>query len=157
VLHGGVTPFFNGLTDTWEYGASYRLLGAGCIGSNGVPSLASTAVPRVGAPFVVRLGNLASNAVVAAFAAGFSNTTWTFGTLPADLSSFGLTGCTLYVSPEALVFMPVLAGAASLTLNIPASQALVGLELHQQGVSLDAGVNPAGMVLSNAMTALIGN
>jgi hypothetical protein len=157
VLHGGVTSNFQPLTDTHEYGASYERLGDGCAGSNGVPVLASTSVPRLGAAFPVTLGNLANGAVVGGVIAGLSSTLSGFGPLPFDLTVFGMPGCWLRVSPDITLFGVVGGGVVTVNLTVPANQAFVGLELHQQGLSLDPGFNAGGMVASNAMTATVGH
>jgi hypothetical protein len=157
VLFGGVNGSFAGVTGTFEYGAAFESYGSGCAGSNGVPVLASTSVPRIGATFTTTLGNLRTGAVLAAVATGFSTTSWSLGALPADLSGFGLTGCTLYVSPDAVTFLGVASGIATWNAAIPNAAILVGMPLAQQGLSLDAGVNPAGAVVSNAARGIVGH
>lgn len=143
-------------TGTWLYGAGYEPFGTGCAGSNGVPTLASTSAPRLGSTFSSTLGNLANGALIAAVATGFSTTNWTLGALPADLSGFGMTGCTLYVSPDVVTFLPVASGTATWSVQVPNSSNLVGLPLNQQGLSLDPGVNPAGAVVSNGARGIVG-
>jgi len=48
-------------------------------------------------------------------------------------------------------------GSATYALTVPASAALAGFILHQQAVVLDpAAGNPAGLVMSDAATAVVG-
>jgi hypothetical protein len=156
VMFGGVDNNFAGVAGTWLFGAAYEAFGAGCAGSNGVPVLGSTSAPRIGGTFTSTLGNLATGAGAAIVVTGFSKTTSGLGALPYDLTSLGLTGCTLYVSTDAVALLPVAGGVATWTLVLPNNAAFVGARFHQQGLSLDAGVNPAGAVVSNAATAIVG-
>ena len=48
-------------------------------------------------------------------------------------------------------------GSATFTFAAPASAALAGMLLHQQALVLDpAAGNPAGLVMSDAATAVVG-
>ena len=67
----------------------------------------------------------------------------------------GLTGCTLYVSPDLLLPVPVIAGSTSFTWTIAPDISLLGLEFFNQGISVDPGSNPIGLVLSNAATGVV--
>jgi hypothetical protein len=94
---------------------------------------------------------------VAILVAGLSNVSAAAGPLPLDLSPFGLTNCWQRVSPDLSVLLIGASGAASFALAVPASPALAGLILHQQALVLDAAAgNPAGLVVSDAATAVVG-
>ncbi|MBM4061349.1 MAG: hypothetical protein FJ265_09695 [Planctomycetes bacterium] len=151
VLFGGIGPGNVARVDTWRYGAHVADLGPGCAGSNGVPALAGNGDPRIGATFSSSLTNLANGAVLAAVAAGlFANVP------PLPLDPYGLPGCLLHTNVDALVFLPVLGGAMTSQFTIPQDPSLFGVSIHQQGLSLDPGVNAAGLAVSNAITMVIG-
>jgi hypothetical protein len=151
VLYGGKSPLFVNHFDVWELGASSAQIGSGCPGSNGTPVLAAVSPLRIGGAFTTVLRGLAPAATIAAIASGVSTTSWRLGLLPADLTPFGLTGCTLFVSTDVVSVLPVVGGAATLTVDVPVSPLLVGQAFHQQGLSIDPGVNAAGAVVSNAI------
>jgi hypothetical protein len=156
VMFGGSTGNFQPLVDTQEYGASVTPLGPGCPGSNGVPVLASAMLPRLGTTFSSTLTNLATGASFGVMLAGLSSTTSGLGALPLPMAGFGAPGCNLLVSPDVSLFLPVVGGVLTNNLNIPANPNLIGVQLFQQGISLDAAVNAAGAVLSNAITITVG-
>jgi hypothetical protein len=73
------------------------------------------------------------------------------------VAPFGLTNCFLRVSPDLTDVLIGSAGAATFTLAVPLNPALAGLIAHQQALVLDpAAANPAGLVLSDAATAVVG-
>lgn len=156
VLFGGRTASTELRDDTWEYGASFRTYGNGCPGRFGVPTLAGTQAPRLGGITVSTLANLDPAATVAILATGTSRTTWQFGTLPQSLAPFGMPGCVAYASAELFVVVPAIAGTASWSWQVPNAPGLFGVAFHQQGLSLDAAANPAGLVTSNAATGTLG-
>ncbi len=84
-----------------------------------------------------------------AFAAfGFDQTNAGGLPLPADLGPFGMTGCTLLVSLDAM-FQTITdaAGAASIQLPIPSSSGLSGLGFGMQWIHGDPNAgNPLGLV-----------
>jgi hypothetical protein len=157
LLFGGAEANYTLHNDTWQFGASYQTFGVGCAGSNGIPALSSVGLPRIGDSFSIVVRNLNPGAQAALIFTGLSRTNWTYGALPADLTGFGLTGCTIYTSAEVLNVVGAANGSAYLTMNVPANVGLVGLRIHQQAASIEPGINPAGYVVSNAGTALIGN
>ena len=95
---------------------------------------------------------------LAVMISGFSNVSSTAGPLPLDLSPLGLVNnCWLRVSLDANDALIGSSGSATYALAVPASPALAGLLLHQQAVVLDpAAGNPAGLVLSDAASAVVG-
>ena len=94
---------------------------------------------------------------VAILLVGPSNVKATAGPLPLDLSPFGFTYCWLRVSPDINVLLTGSAGSASYALAVPTNPALAGLILHLQALVPDtAAGNPAGLVVSDAATAVVG-
>ena len=147
VQFGGITGFTY-LADTWEY-AKPRVIGAGCLGSNGVPALDAVAAPRLGQNYVQDLTNLNPAINVGILVLSLTE-------IPATpLASIGMPGCYAYVSPDVLVTLTGVGGTASHSLAIPSTPNLVGTTLVCQGISVDP-VNPAWLVSSNALGGLIG-
>jgi hypothetical protein len=134
---------------------AYTTFGVGCPGSAGVSHLEAITLPRVGATMTVRVEPLPLS--IAVMISGLSNVSWAAAPLPLDLSSLGLTNCWLCVSLDANDALIGSLGSATYSLAIPASAALAGFILHQQAVVLDpAAVNPSGLVMSDAATAIVG-
>lgn len=137
--------------------AFYQRLGTGCNGSAGSPRLWSSGNlrPWLGSPFTIELQSLPSS--TAAFLAfGFSATNWGMVTLPTDLQSIGMPGCTLWMSPDTTILLGVNGGVASFVQVIPSSPGLLGVQFYNQGMVLDPGVNSAGATVTNAAAARIG-
>jgi hypothetical protein len=145
------------LGDVWEYGSLQQHVGTGCAGSNGTPILDSLTPLRIGHLFTTTLRGLASGASLAEISTGFSSTSWPLGPLPTPLDPLGMLGCTAWCSADALLFLPVTGGVATLNIAVPANAVFIGLPLFQQGMSLDPGINPAGIAVSNAIGMVVGN
>lgn len=157
VVFGGNDPVsFSELADTWQYGADYHAFGSGCSGSNGVPTLAGSGAPHIGTTFTVNVTNLSASAS-AFMLTGISSTNWSGLPLPADLTPFGLTGCTAYVSGDLISVLAPTAGSAALQLPLPMIPTLVGMPFYNQAISIDAAANPAGLTVSNAGAGIVGN
>lgn len=134
--------------------ASYTPFGTGCAGNAGTPTLAAPSLPWFGSNFQVQLQNLPNNAL-AWLAIGFSNTQWAGGSLPFDLGAFGVNGCRLYASGDLVI--GTMATGSTATFDIPLMlPSLIGTTFFNQGLALDPGVNPAGIVVSDAAQGLIG-
>lgn len=155
VAFGGEVGF-SPSNQTWLYGATYTDIGAGCAGSNGVPAISSSSVPRIGGTFSVDLNNMNATSSIGLMATGLSSTSWPFGALPANLSAFGLTGCTGYTSADLIQLVGTTGGSGKWTLTLPGSSTLVGVRFFNQAASIDPGVNPASLVVSNACAGMIG-
>jgi hypothetical protein len=94
---------------------------------------------------------------VALLLTGLGNVAFGLRPLPFDLSSYGLTNCDLRVRPDASVFLAGTGHAATFALAIPPIASLAGLSMHQQALVLDAAApDPAGLVMSDAATAVVG-
>lgn len=161
VLFGGKDATGWYFSDTWQYApttpASYALFGAGCRGSAGVPALMNFAQrPWMGETFAVPLANLPANQPILMLL-GSSKTTWFGFPLPLDLSSFGMSGCSLYVSGHSIQQVPNLGGATSWNLPIPNRQDLLGASFFHQALVVDPAANPAGATTSNAGEGKIGS
>ncbi|MFN9947200.1 MAG: hypothetical protein ACK56S_10160 [Planctomycetota bacterium] len=149
VRHGGIAgAATNG--QTWLFGARSDLYGAGCPGSNGVPALTAGDGPRLGAGWPLTLANANLNAPVAALVLGLANAPG------VPLDGIGMPGCTAWASADVLLVAPAPNGAAAWSVQLPANAGLVGVQLYAQGLSLDLGWNPAGLVSSNAVDGLAG-
>ena len=157
VAYGGANAAGSVVAGTFEYGAYYQLFGTGCAGSNGTPSLGAVNAPHVGSTFSLQLGNLALSSSVAFVITGLSNTTSNLGPLPLNLTPLGLTGCTSYASADVSTLVAAVAGNASWSLPIPSAISLIGLAFYNQAASIDPGINPAGLTVSNAGAGVVGN
>lgn len=161
VVFGGIDNFNQFPGDTWELittnVARHSAFGTGCAGSGGTPQLLLTAneMPRFGGAWNVTLQNLAA-APIAFCTFGLSDQIASFGPLPMSLAGFGMPGCTLFVSPDLSVTVPVLWGTATASVAVPNQIGLLGLELFAQGLVPDATANTAGFVVSDAAAARVG-
>lgn len=149
VRYGGIAGAV-GNGETWRFGAATTAFGAGCLGSNGVPTLSSSDAPRTGGAWPLALANANAAIPVAVLVLGLSSAPG----LPLD--PIGMPGCTAWVSADLLLSAPASGGAAAWSIPIPAQLAVVGVDLYAQGLSLDFGWNPAGLVPANALRGLVG-
>ncbi|MBI5851653.1 MAG: hypothetical protein HZB39_11610 [Planctomycetes bacterium] len=122
-----------------------RFAGAGC-----GPTQWNNGVPRVGASSGFAFAGAQANAPGVAL----------IGLLPAvvDLSGIGMTNCVLRTSPM-LGSLPAQAdgaGRGSVSLGLPADPSLAGAGFETQFATLAIGVNPLGVVVSDAMSHQIG-
>jgi hypothetical protein len=134
---------------------AYTTFAAGCPGSAGVTRLEPITLPRVGGTMSVRVEPLPQS--IALMITGLSNVSSVAGPLPLDATSFGLTNCALRVSPDFTTTLNGSAASAGFTFAVPPDPALAGLIAYQQALVLDASAgNPAGFVLSDAATLVVG-
>ncbi|MCR9245828.1 MAG: trypsin-like serine protease [bacterium] len=110
---------------------TFSLFGQGCGGAGGAPQLTMSGLPDIGQTANVDLTNLPPQQF-GLVGYGFSDTVYQGNTLPLALGAFGLTGCTLYASPEFSVFVPTNNGSNTFALVLPNAPALVGLDLFVQ-------------------------
>jgi hypothetical protein len=132
---------------TWELGTgSY---GAGCVGTNGVPSLTSAGAMTLGQPWTVNAANLNPTFSLAFFVIGFQR-------LPGIDLTFVLNmpGCAAYTTPDLLLGISGAGGAASWTW--PAVTGPIGASLYTQALCFDPPANGFGFTISNAVYATIG-
>ena len=74
------------------------------------------------------------------------------------MTSSGIPGCSLFLSPDRLDVIGASSGVGTLLLAIPNDPYFLGVTFYQQGFSFELpGFNAFGGVLSNAARAVIGN
>jgi hypothetical protein len=78
------------------------------------------------------------------------------GGAPFDVSAFGAPGCSLRVSPDANLVLIGAGNSAIWPFGVPATSAIIGLQLYNQALVLDPAFNAAGAVGSDAHAMLIG-
>lgn len=156
---------FGTLVDSnlWEYRpidrAEYSLIGSGCAGSAGVPTITTTDLgPFADDVFTALVANVPAPAAGATVGLlGFRDDVWGPLLLPAELTDIGMPGCTLRNDLGAVWVLPVTGNLATWDLLIPATAPpLFGLRFFQQALRLDATANAAGMTLSNQGRGVVG-
>lgn len=122
----------------------------GCAGSRPAARLVPRDTPRIGRTLKVTLFDLPNDIAVL----GMS-----FQRLPApvDLGFLGMPGCSLAISPDAVLGIVGQSGKAKWQLPIPDQPSLVGVRFYNQAIVLDVGAgNPFGAVMSDAMEGVVG-
>jgi hypothetical protein len=130
-------------------------IGAGCPGTMGVPSLTATA-PKPGQSVLFSCSNLRPGQF-GWTVFGYSATSWNGAPLPQDLASFGMPGCLVHCSVDLGLTGINPFGTLVTSLPLAADPATLGTTFYAQAVSLDAGVNALGAVVSNGLALTIGN
>lgn len=160
VLFGGAALFpvvFFG--ETWERSppAAAVAYGNGCGRPPLALSVVASAPPVVGSIAQAALAGIPSRAAFVAM--GWSNATMGFVRLPMSLAPFGMPGCELLQSADALALpvTPVGPGAATFDFALPNWSALIGMHLYLQAWALAPGVNPGGAIVSNGIDWRIGS
>lgn len=147
--------------DTWEYlrvalDPAYDLLGRGCQGTAGVPTLdaAEAQAPWVGEPFTAVADNLPLHQP-ALMALGFQEARWVLVQVSGD--SPVSTPCMVYVDPALLSWMVEAGpGRSAWTVLLPADPAAVGLVFYNQVLVADPQANYLGVTTTNARIGRIG-
>jgi hypothetical protein len=137
--------------------AAVTAYGTGCAGTNGVPLLAASGLPRLGSSY--RLDLTSARALTSAvFFVGLSRTTWLGLQLPFSMAIFGAPNCTLLASGEVTFSLGTSgAGAASLQVNVPNDTSLIDLRLFHQVLVADPAANALQLAFTRALDALIGD
>jgi hypothetical protein len=104
-------------------------------------------IPQIGEPFSVSVNN---SPIAAVFMIGAT-------TLSVDLTSAGMTGCTLYTAPVLNFASVSTANVSSLTFPIPVNASLIGVKFREQALVLDPKANKFGAALSTVGSAVIQN
>jgi hypothetical protein len=158
VLWGGSNG--NQLLDTWSYtpstvAVSYATVGAGCVGSAGIPTLqaALNSLPFAGQNFVVNVQSMPWTSL-AFMALGFSSTSWNGAPLPIDLTSLGMSGCSIRVSVDNVFPISNVLGVGVWSIGIPSG--FGGGTFYNQAIVFDAAANAFGATMSNAKRAIVG-
>ncbi len=113
-------------------------------------------VPEVGQTMTVQLSG-ARPLAPTALATGISKTSWGAAALPFDLSPLGATSCTVYT--DALVTLNATtdaSGAVTLVIQVPNDQALHGLNVYQQFITIDPIANRLGVTTTGAVELVVG-
>jgi hypothetical protein len=160
--------FFGGYpynSELWAYAvlggppASFTPFGQGCTGPAGVPSLAAAAasLPRLGTTFQMVLGNLPNSPFSLPFGViSSNNVSWNGQPLPLELSVIGMPGCQAFISPEISYTLSNVGGTANWSVTIPFAPPMIGTNFYVQGAVLAPGVNPTGILLTNAGHGVVG-
>lgn len=138
--------------------AAVDVLGVGCAGANGRPTLAAggATLPRIGTTFDLQAASL-SRSGLSFVLFGSDSAQWNGLPLPLDLTDLGMFGCTLY--HDIFLTVPVFVsplGDATLPLAVPADPNLVGSGFFVSALSVDRAANPFGLILSNALRVQVG-
>lgn len=164
VLFGGSVGTSVFLQDTWELHtidvlAEHASYGQGC----GNPAARFAPDPYFGGrPFVggslTMLGTDLPASQPVVHCIGGSDAQWGAFTLPFDLAPIGAPGCALLASPDVLEARGLgsASGTLRFTFRIPDQLSLAGVRFFHQLVGLAPGLNPAGLIVSDAGAATIG-
>lgn len=148
-------------SDTWEWRGSTvhsaSVFGNGC-GNPPIaiaPSLASP--PIIGGVARANMSNVHSS--LAFVSLGLSRASLGPFALPLSLVGYGMPGCEMLQSADVAAAPATITGAgtASYSMAIPNWIGLIGLRIYLQGWAPDPGVNPGGLVASNALEWIIGS
>ena len=74
-----------------------------------------------------------------------------------NLTSFGLTGCFLYLNVDFVESWVPVAGVGQTPFPIPNNTSLAGFQFLTQGVAFVPSINPAGTLTSNGLLLTVGN
>ncbi|MCA8974935.1 MAG: hypothetical protein KDC98_09445 [Planctomycetes bacterium] len=160
-MHGGVdvqSTSFRSETDTYSppVAGSFTSLGSSCPGSTSTPTLSSpssTLGPTIGASCTLLV---TASFVHTFFAFGWSDSLDGNTPLPLDLSAYGMPGCTLQVSRDAITSVIPQYGTARVLVPIPDNPFLIGARFFAQGFALDPSANAGGFTTTNRLQASIG-
>lgn len=137
--------------------AAVQGFGSGCTGSVGKPNLLlRSGRPALGTNLLFELYGVPATGS-AVIALGASRQFWLAQPLPVDLTPFGLTGCSTFVSLDDFLPTINLGGVSWVGFTLPNVGVLLGLQIYMQGLVADplAG-NPASATMSNALGLLFG-
>lgn len=136
--------------------AKYTQFGTGCAGSIGVPLLEANpgSFPELDSTFTARLSNVPDGISIGIL--GLSATDWAGFSLPMDLGSLGMSGCTLYTNLLRTTELTSVGGQATWDTVLPNSPGLLGVSFFQQVFVFDSSQPGLGAVLSNAAEGIVG-
>lgn len=139
--------------------AGFSTFGSGCRGPAGTPTMAvvQNSLPIVGRQFQVSITSLPAAVYNSVFGVvGASKTRWKATPLPLDLTPMGITGCSMYVSPDYMEEIQNLGGTATWTMKVPNVSSLVGSTVFIQAWVIDGNANPGAVLVTNAGEAKLG-
>ena len=128
-------------------------IGSGCAGTLPASNIRPTSQPIVGQTMDVTVDNLPQN--LAVLLLGGSSTMSPFGPLPLDLTLIGAPGCSGRVSPDTLLTLAGTNNVATFSFPIP-NGPFAGFVFHMQALVFDPPANAFGLVVSDAVTAVVG-
>jgi len=142
--------------------ATSEVIGVGCAGSNGVPTLSiASGEPVLGSTVDFSYTNALMSPVVtpAIVAMGFSDVAYQGIPLPLPLAVIGLPGCSLYHSNDLSFSVGVAPNSAQFTwsLPIPNNAAFLGQEWFVQGLHLEFPGSGPWAAMSNAVGIRVGD
>lgn len=131
--------------------------GTSCAGSLAqTPQFSTSALPRLGQTFDLRITQAPGNTVVA-FAQGLSNTVAGAVPLPIDLGALGAPGCALLTSTDVVQGgVTNGSGGAILPFTVPTTPALAGFRWYAQGAVLTS-ANALGVLTTNGIELRVGH
>src|SRR5690606_22862869 len=127
---------------------TYVSFASGCAGTLPASRLVPRETPYLGGTLEVRVFDLPHD--IAWLVLGTSRVP------PVPLGVIGMPGCDQHVSLDAFSPLQGSDGVARHEMSIPAQPSLLGVSFHHQAVVLDLAANAAGLVVSDAATAVIG-
>jgi arylsulfatase A-like enzyme len=130
--------------------------GTACSGGGVTPTLASTNAPTIGATWLLNVTGLSTQVLLTVGAVGFQDQSWNGVPLPLALDAAGMTGCTLLVDPALTPVLSQVALTALLPIALPNSSSIVGAALFVQAFPLLPGANPANVLATGAVEAVVG-
>jgi hypothetical protein len=149
------------LGDVQTYGTptpgSYVAQGTSCSGSLGAPllfePLATATGPMIGQTSTIQVTPTPWHTF---FVFGWSNA-WDGSTpLPVDLSAYGMPGCSLQVSRDAVTSVVPVLGVAALPVAVPHDPFLAGVVFYVQAFPVDLSLNGSGLLATNSLVATVG-
>jgi len=155
---GGFASVSQSLQVSWTRhdAASAASYGAGC--TTAAPTMSAASVPQLGSNMVATITSVPGPNPFGLVALGFSDTTSNIGSLPMDLSSFGMTSCFLLQSAE-ITGVAAAASPSSLdfSLALPNDPLLIAVNVFTQAFCYAPGANPLDAVISNGVRWQIGS
>lgn len=131
-----------------------ELFGTGCAGSLGVPVLHTQTQPRMGTLFHTYVAVPPQPWVLALTVIGASRQAYEGLSLPFDLGTLGMPGCSLAVSFDLLLLHTSFGYSPALL--VPNHPALYHSEFYVQGVVVEPTANAMGLIWSRALRCIIG-
>ncbi|GDY02194.1 hypothetical protein LBMAG49_15230 [Planctomycetota bacterium] len=134
----------------------WRLYGQGCPGSNGIPSMALNALPRLGSVYAYTVLNMPLSEVFFLNVYGMSsNLDPTLGALPASLNAFGAPGCFANCEINFMQFVQSANGTSTISLPIPNLPGLANVTFMHQAYPFDPTINSLEFTSSRAVRVVI--
>lgn len=147
-----------GDSGTWDYGSvePTRVMnfGAGCPGSQGVPTLSVPAYSGLWLGERLEVDLVNRPAGVGLFVWGFSREYWNGLSLPVSLGIFGSPQCSLLTSTE--VSELLLGGPRYTSFVLPNESWIVGITMYGQAAYFDAGLPGQPVVSTDALQMTFG-